>query len=135
MAQGKVTSGIANGNILPYSFVKLDSTTPFNFIQAGAVTDVLFGVSQESTDAAPIPQLTGTQYAAVQGEMLKIYAEGSRCLLKIGAGGCTAGDRLTSDASGNGVTGASGNIVGAIARDTRANGELCWVDVIAPQKM
>lgn len=132
MPQGVVDSLMANGNILPYSFVKLDTTTPFKVVQAAANTDIPIGVSSEQVDVPPIPQSTGTQYAAVAGEMLKVYRTGARCKLKIGAGGCTAGDRLTSDASGNGVTASGTNYYGAVALDTRVSGELCDVMVTEP---
>lgn len=133
MPQGNVLSKMASGSILPYSFVKLDSATPFNVVQATANTDVLFGISSEAAYQAPIPQLSGTQYAADAGQMLKIYGPGCTDVL-LKTTGCTAGDMLTSDASGNGVTTApgAGKRVGAIALDTRASGELCRVRVVDP---
>lgn len=131
----QIPNFIANGNILPSTFVKIDSTQAMpSVIQAAANTDVLIGVSKESTDQAPIPALTGTQYAAIAGENCKVYQVGQACLLTIGAGGCTAGDFLTSDASGNGITTApgAGKRVGAIAMMTAAQGALCRVRVTDP---
>lgn len=135
MSQGRVESKMANGNILPYSFVKIDTSTVFRVIQAAANSDILYGIASEQVKNPPIPQDTSTQYAAVAGDELKVYCVGSECLIKLGTGGCTAGDRLTSDASGNGVTATSGQIAGAIALDTGIAGDLRRVRVIDPMKI
>jgi hypothetical protein len=102
-------------------------------IQAAANTDILFGVSSPAAYQPPIPQLSGTQYAADAGQMLQIFGPGSIDVM-LKTTGCTAGDMLTSDASGNGVTTApaAGKRVGAIALETRASGELCRVRVTDP---
>lgn len=126
---------IANGNITPSSFVKIDATQAMpSVIQAAANTDILIGVSKESTDQTPIPQLTGTQYAAIATENCKVYQCSQSCMLTIGSGGCTAGDFLTSDGSGNGITTApgAGKRVGAIALMTALAGSLCRVRVTDP---
>lgn len=127
---------IANGNISPSVFVKIDATvaTPA-VIQAAANSDYPIGISKESTDQPPIPQLTGTQFAAIAGENCKVYQVGDTCLLSIGAGGCTAGDKLTSDANGNGVTASAGQIYGAIALETVAQNFAARVRVTDPIKM
>lgn len=128
---------IAGGNILPSTFVKIDATVAMpTVIQASANTDVLIGVSKESTDAPPIPQLSGTQYAAVSGENCRVYQPGESCLLSIGSGGCTAGDMLTTDGSGGGITTApgAGVRVGAIALMTAVSGDKARVRVTDPFK-
>lgn len=131
MPQGNVFSRMASASVLPYSFVKLDSANPFNVINCSAVGDRPIGISSEAAYQPPIPQLTGTQNAADAGQMLKIFGQGcTDVLLKIGAGGVTAGDFLTSDANGSGVTAVATNRVGARANDTRAAGELCRVEVL-----
>lgn len=135
MAQGNVYSKFANGNVTICSFVKLDSGTPapFRVVLCAANTDRPFGISQENAYLPPIPQATTPQYAAIAGVELKIYGQGcTDVLLAIGSGGCTVGDSLTSDASGNGVTASSAQIVGALALDTRSSGELCRVVVTPP---
>ena len=109
---------IANGNILPYAFVKIDATQSMpSVIQAAANTDILIGIAKESTDACPTPTLSGTQYAAVAGENVKVYQVGQTCMIYTGSGGLTAGDFVTSDGSGYGITTApgAGKRVGAIA--------------------
>ncbi len=125
---------IANGNISVSTFVKIDTTQAMpSVIQAAVNTDLLIGVSKESTDSTPIPQ-QGTQYAAQAGENCHVYQVGQSCLLAIGSGGCTSGDMLTSDGSGNGVTTASGagKRVGAIAMMTALSGSLARVRVTDP---
>lgn len=126
---------IAGGNILPASFVKIDTTKSMpTVVAASAATDILIGVAQEAADAAPIPQLSGTQYAAIDGENCRVYQVGDVCLLTIGSGGVTAGDRLTADASGYGVTASGTNVVGAIALMTAPAGAMCRVRVTDPYK-
>lgn len=128
-------SFIANGNILPSSFVKIDTTAAMpSVVQASAATDILIGVAKESTDQPPIPQLSGTQYAAVAGENCRVYQVGDSCLMTAGSGGWTAGDRLTSDASGNAITASGTNTVGAIALMTTPAGALGRVRVTDPYK-
>lgn len=126
---------LANGNILPSTFVKGDTSVAMpNVIQAAANTDLLIGISQESADAPPIPQLTGTQYAAIAGENCRVYQVGDTCMLLLGSGGATAFDMLTSDATGGGITTPSGagKRVGAIALMTGTAGSFIRVRVTDP---
>lgn len=126
---------VANGNISPSTFVKIDATQAMpNVIQAAANTDILIGIAKESTDQPQTPQYSATQYAAVQGENCRVYQVGQVCMLNIGSGGCTAGDMLTSDASGNGITTApgAGKRVGAIALMTASALTLARVRVTDP---
>ena len=126
---------IANGNILPSSFVKIDTTQAMpSVIAASANTDILIGIAQESTDQPPIPQLSGTQYAAIAGENCRVYQVGDVGLLTVGSGGLTAGDRVTADASGYGVTASGTAVVGAIALMAAPAGALCRVRVTDPYK-
>ena len=126
---------IANGNILPSSIVKIDATQAMpSVIQASVNTDVTIGISKESTDQPQTPQYSGTQYAAVAGENCRVYTAGCVCLVFTGAGGLTAGDFVTSDASGYGITtapGASKRVV-AIALMTAPASTLCRVFVTPP---
>lgn len=125
---------IANGNISVSTFVKIDATQAMpSVIQAGANTDILIGIAKESTDSTPIPQ-QGTQYAAQAGENCHVYQVSEACLLLLGAGGCTNGDFMTSDANGLGITTApgAGKRVGAIAMMTGLAGSLARVRVTDP---
>lgn len=120
---------MANGNIYPCRFVKLDTTADHKVLQSGA-GDLSIGISQEGTNQAPIPEAS-TQYAAAAGQALKVYGVGERCKLEIGSGGCTAGDLLKPDADGKGVAVTAGNTYGAVALTTSAAGELAEV-VVTP---
>lgn len=128
---GSPANFIAGGNILPASFVKIDATKAMpTVIAASAATDKIIGIAQEAADQAPIPQVTGTQYAAISGENCRVYQNGDTCLLTLGSGGATAGDELTADANGYGIaTTTAGNRIGAIALQTGAAGALIRVRV------
>lgn len=126
---------IANGNVLPSTFVKLDPSVAMpSVINTSATSDLIIGVSKESTDQAGFSLFTGTQYAAIAGENCRVYQVGDSCMLSIGSGGVTQGDMISSDASGNGQTAASGSgkRVGAIALMTAAANTLCRVRVTDP---
>jgi hypothetical protein len=123
---------IAAGNISPSRFVKM-STGNNSAVQASAATDSLIGIAQESAKQPPIPQVTGTQYAAEEGDNVRVYTAGeSNVLLELGTGGCTAGARLTADSDGKGVVATAANIVGAIAMTAGAAGEFVRVFVQPP---
>jgi hypothetical protein len=119
---------IANGTIACSTFVKVDSSTSFKCIQAAANTDWPIGISQEWADAAPIPGASTN--AAVAGEQVKIYGLGDICLLQSTTAGWTAGDKLTSNSTGQGVTASGSNVFGAIALETISGSALGRVQVI-----
>lgn len=124
---------IANGTILPSRFVKLDATKDFAVIQGAAATDSLIGISQEGTKDAPGVVGAGTD-AASAGETLKVFGQGDVCLLEAGAA-IVRGARLTSDATGRGVTAApaagANNGIGAVAlQSAAAAGEKIRVQVL-----
>jgi hypothetical protein len=122
-------SGLANGTIGCSTLVVIDTTTGNAFDQATGNAAFLIGVSQEYADTAPIPGVTTTN-AAVQGEVLAVYSVGEICLLNASTAGWTAGDRLTANASGQGVTASGTQYYGAIARTTLSGAGLGWVEVI-----
>lgn len=113
-------SYLANGTIQPSTAVKIDSSkSGFYVIACSAATDKPVGVAQEGSYDAP--GLTGSATdAARQGLPLRVYTNGDQCLLKIGSGGCTAGDVLVSDANGAGVTEAFGGAFSGTPRWTLA---------------
>lgn len=128
-------SFIANGNILPSSIVKIDATQSMpNVIQSTATSDVAIGIAKESTDQAPTPQLSGTQYAAIAGENCHVYIAGEVCMLLIGAVGVTAGDLISNDGTGLGATAATGSGKRVIAQAlfTAPASTLCRVLVTPP---
>jgi hypothetical protein len=127
----------ASGNISPKRFVCIDPTYPLAvapFINAGgqvvqaSLTSVpIIGISQPST------RLTNYQglddgYAAIAGQELVVYQSDAQAwdgvLLTLGTGGCSAGDRLTTDGSGQGiVVSGDGQYIGAQAMNAGLAGQ------------
>ena len=119
---------VANGTVNPSTFVRIDATDNNKVIAASANSQFLIGVAQEWSKNAPIPN--ATQEAADAGDPLKVYGVGDICLLQATTAGWTAGDRLTSDANGNGVTASSTNYYGAVALTTLSGAGLGRVQVV-----
>lgn len=113
---------VANGNIEPCRFVKLDSTDQGRCVKAGA-GEAIFGISQPSERRMA---LSGWQdgYAAIAGEMINVIGPGDdAALLDIG-GPVTYGDYLKSDSAGKGVTaGTDKDNVGAQAMASGVSGD------------
>jgi hypothetical protein len=120
-------SGLANSTIGVSNFVVIDTTTGNAFDQASSNSQFLIGVSQEFGNNPPIPG--AVENAGVQGESIMVYSVGEICLLNASSAGWTAGDRLTSNASGQGITASGANYYGAVARTTLVSGGLGWVEV------
>ena len=125
---------IAGGTIEVSRFVKADTGAgKLNKVLQSAANDKNIGISQNGPYDAP--GVTGAADDAARENLpLKVFGLGEECLLKIGAGGCTAGDYLESDASGQGITvvttAATVRNVGAVALETAAAGELARVQVL-----
>lgn len=124
---------IAGGNILPSRFVKPSTAADNTVLQAtaGSVAegDRVIGVSQEGGREPPLPSVS-TMYAGQAGDAMKVYGDTEVCLLTIGTGGCTRGDRLKSDANGKGLTASTtGDHYGAIALSSASENELARVQV------
>lgn len=121
----------AAGTILVARFVKISGNN--SVAQVAATTDKIFGISQQGARTAPVPAYTtDPPEAAVVGDQLQVFTHGMTCKLRAGTNGFTAGDELTSDTSGNGVTNPrTGHPprIGAIALETTAAGELGDVQV------
>lgn len=111
----------ADGNISPACFVKISTASNNRVLQAGA-NDELIGVSQKGTRRTPYPGLNDG-YAAIQGEGLGVFLLGQTAPLLMG-GTVTAGDRLKSDANGNGVTASTGDHYGAITPMSAIAGQI-----------
>lgn len=120
-------NGTANGTINPSRFCITDTSVSNAFDQASANSQFLIGVSQEYSKNAPIPG--ASQEAADAGDPVFVYSVGEVCLLQSTTAGWTAGDRLTSDANGNGVTASGTQYYGAIARSTLSGAGLGNVEV------
>ncbi len=121
-------SFVAGGTIAVSTFVKIDVTADNQVVAATGVTDKPIAVATEASALAPIPGAATS--AATVGVPVKVYGVGEICNLSIGAGGCTRGDFLASDATGNGVTAVAGNYYGAYALASATAGALTRVQVM-----
>jgi hypothetical protein len=123
---------IANGNILPTSFVKIDPTTNFGVIQATAITDAVIGVAQQGTYFPPGSQ-NADGLGAHQNQVIEIYGVGEESLLSI-TSTVTAGDYLKAGVNGVGVTlvktfsGTTPAYTGAVALESGVTGD--WIRVL-----
>jgi len=121
MSKNQAPTLLATGNILPSTFVKIDTSNDNCGLQA-STNDKIIGISQEGSDGTP-GVLTST-YAAVSGETFMLYGLGDICLLKA-TSGWTRGDLIESDSSGQGITAlTTGGLrnIGAVAlTNTNAN--------------
>jgi hypothetical protein len=123
---------VANGNITPARFVKVDTTTDNHVLQCGA-NEKCVGISQKGQRSAPYPGLQDG-YAAIAGESLQVWSLDETAPLEYG-GTVAAGDYLESDASGRGVAcTVDGHYYGAIAGQAGVIGQVCEVLVVLGQK-
>lgn len=122
----------ARGNILPFRFVRLDTSTENGCVQAGDNTDII-GVSQGGTNMPEVSGLISAQYAAQSGQPVRVQGVGSIAMLELG-GTVTPGTYLKSDANGRGVAVATtGTVIqnyGAIALQGGSAGSIIRVMVI-----
>lgn len=123
---------MANGNIRPSRFVKLDTSADKKVVEGTANAQII-GVSMEGTNYPPLNDLSITAYAAEAGQYMQMYGDGDVCLLEAGDA-ITMGDRLKSDSAGRGVaiatSGTTIQQIGAVALQTAAAaGELILVQV------
>jgi hypothetical protein len=126
----------ASGSIVRCRFVKQSAAgTVAQQSTAGAFC---VGISGDAGNSSPIPlNTTDPPYAAVSGQQCNVigFHDGSNFpVLEIGTGGCSAGDRLASDANGKGVvTTTNGHWLHAVAEEAASAGELCkvrWIEAI-----
>jgi hypothetical protein len=129
MLQGAL-EWVANGNVNPCRFVKIDTTVDGRVVEATAVADVCYGISQEGTRTVPYSGLADTK-AAIAGEPIKVFKLGEVCLLEVSAA-VTRGARLGASAGdGRGLTAAAGSPAFALAlRSAGGAGEKIPVLVI-----
>jgi hypothetical protein len=118
---------VANGNISPSVFVKLDTTTAGRVLQAGAGDDV-YGVSQQGVRNLPYASLDDG-FAAIVGENIRVYEDDEECWIQV-AVTVTAGQKLkpTTGGVGTPVT-ANNDIYGCITLQDGTAGKLVKVKV------
>jgi hypothetical protein len=121
-------SYVAGATIAPFTIVK-HNTTPRQVIPAAAATDILVGIAQPGQLGAPGVAGSSTVIAATVGLAIDVITGPNVAKVTLGTGGCTAGDQLTSDASGNAVTAVATNYVIGKALETGNAGDLvdCFV--------
>jgi len=116
---------IAGGNIVPATFVKIDTATG-RAVTCGAGEDI-FGIAQAWTRRPPLTGLDDG-FAAIAGEGLEIYGPGDDGAQLALGGTVLPGQRIKSDASGKGVAATSDkDKAGAIANHGGVSGELIGV--------
>ena len=130
---------MANGDIRPCRFVKMDTTSAKDHMALEADTnEKVVGISDDGTNYAPLTGLPGgatiTALAAEADQHFKAHGMGTHgCLLELG-GTVTAGDYIKSDADGKGTTiattGTTLQRYGAFALESGVDGEMIPVIVI-----
>lgn len=121
---------IAGGDINPARFCTILTTANHTVVESNSGDAKLAGISDEFTRNAP--QDSGSTLHAIATDHVTLRRPGEICKLKIGSGGCTAGDFLKPDNSGQGVTAATGAVAGALAWETAVEGDLADVEVLHP---
>ncbi len=119
----------AAGTIAPSVFVVFDTTNNKAVNQASGTAAFIVGVSQEYSKYAPIPNAT-TYAADTFGDPIMVYQDTDECWLNATSAGWTAGDRLTSNASGFGVTASGAQYYGGVALTTAPGVGLYQIKVL-----
>jgi predicted transcriptional regulator len=110
---------VASENIGVSLFVNIVSGTPFT-VELCDAGDLAYGVSQEGTNKAPIPGVTG--YAAETNESLKVYTIGDVCTV-IADATIAAGDLIKPSTDAQAAVCSSADKYSAIALNDAAAGE------------
>lgn len=129
---------VANGNVSPSRFVKLDTTTGVKdrVVQAtdGAASagDPIYGISGAGVRNAPLAGWDDG-YHAIAGENCMVWGMPEKDVFLELGGTVTVGAFLKSDANGKGVaTTTTGDNVGARASEAGVSGDLIRVQLISP---
>jgi len=122
-------TGTAGGNITPSSFVVRSTTADAQYLLASGTSTPIVGISGAGTRYPPYGGLDDGNIA-VAGENFKVYQPPEKeAPLQLG-GTVAAGDMLTSDASGHGVTATAGQQVGARALEAGVSGSIITVQPV-----
>lgn len=121
---------VADGNIIPSRFVVQDAVT-YRGIQASGVTVPIYGIAGPSTHLIPYGGLDDG-FVAIQGLQFLVWTQdpfATDVLIECG-GTVAAGDALTSDNVGRGITSTGAHdYIGATAKAPGTIGLLIPVDV------
>jgi len=134
---------VANGNIPPSVFVKIDATlsTPNlgNAVIVAGSGDSPIGISQKGTRYTPLPNAGGQAtldngYAAIAGQDIGVFLMGSEGVPLLLGGNVTAGDWLKPNTTGDGTgitTTTPGDHYGARATMSGLAGQIIDVQMVA----
>lgn len=117
---------VANGNLTPSRFVKIDVTVDGKVVVA-VVGDLPIGVTQQGTRRPPYAGLNDG-FCAIAGEQVRVYQVGEVCGVEAGAA-VTRGDRIAPDASGRAITAGAAVKSGGIALES-ASGAGVIIDMV-----
>lgn len=120
-------TGTAAGSITPFSFVVRNTSTDNQYILASGTSVAIAGISGIGTRRPPGDFFNDDGYIAISGENFRVYQPPEKeAALRLG-GTVAAGDLLTSDASGFGITGSGAQQIGARALQAGVSGQIISV--------
>jgi hypothetical protein len=112
----------ATGNVKPLRFLIASTTTDNQVTQASGTSSRIVGISGPGTRYPPWSALDDG-FHAIAGENVEVFKPPMKeAYLQLG-GTVTAGDLLTSDSDGQGVTGTTGQQTGARAMQAGVSGQ------------
>lgn len=114
---GFIPNLTASGNIAPFRFVEINTSTAFTGQQANAASDNILGVTDGSV------RRFDSVYNAIAGDQISLQPTNT-VQVELGTGGCTIGALLTSDADGKAVAGTSTQVCYYIALEAGSAGEI-----------
>ncbi len=121
-------TGTAAGNITPMSFVVMNTSTDAQYILASGTSAPIAGISGIGTRRPSGDFFNDDGYIAISGENFRIYQPPElEASLRLG-GTVAAGDLLTSDGSGFGITTTTtAQQIGARAKEAGVSGQIITV--------
>lgn len=123
-------TGVAGGNITPSSFLVSSTSADNTYVLASGTSTPIVGISGVGTRRPPGDFFNDDGYIAVSGENFPVFRPPQKeAALRLG-GTVAAGDMLTSDGSGFGITATAGQQVGARAMEAGVSGQIITVQPV-----
>lgn len=121
-------TGTAAGNITPLSFVVMNTATDNQYVLASGTSTPIAGISGRGTRRPPGDFFNDDGFIAISGENFQIFRPPlEEAELRLG-GTVAAGDLLTSDGSGFGITTTTtAQQIGARAMQAGVSGQIITV--------
>ncbi len=121
-------TGTAAGNITPMSFLVRNTSTDAQYILASGTAVPIAGISGIGTRRPPGDYFNDDGYIAISGENFRVFQPPEKeASLRLG-GTVAAGDLLTSDGSGFGITTTTtAQQIGARALEAGVSGQIITV--------